>query len=311
MTRVRRASCCSPSAARRGRTTSCRSCATSPAAAGIPDERLAEVAEHYHHFGGVSPINAQNRALIAALRAEFDRARHRAADLLGQPQLEARTSPTRCGGCATTGVARRAGVRHQRDRRPTPAAGSTATTSPRRARVAGDGRAGAGQAAALLRPSRLRRRQRRRACARRWPRCRASTRDDARLVFTAHSIPVTMNADVRAAARRAVPGSSSARPPGWWPRRCAAPGAEFDLVWQSRSGPPQVPWLEPDINDHLRVAGRRRASAPVVVAPTGFVSDHLEVLLGPRHRGAGDRGRARPAPSPGPAPPARTRRSSR
>ncbi len=38
---------------------------------GIPDERLAEVAEHYQHFGGVSPINAQNRALIEALRAEF------------------------------------------------------------------------------------------------------------------------------------------------------------------------------------------------------------------------------------------------
>src|ERR1700759_4264282 len=38
---------------------------------GIPDERLAEVAEHYQHFGGVSPINEQNRALIAALRDEF------------------------------------------------------------------------------------------------------------------------------------------------------------------------------------------------------------------------------------------------
>ena len=55
------------------------------------------------------------------------------------------------------------------------------------------------------------------------------------------------------------------------------PGAEFDLVWQSRSGPPQVPWLEPDINDHLRALAAAGIRA-VVVAPTGFVSDHLEVL---------------------------------
>jgi ferrochelatase len=54
-------------------------------------------------------------------------------------------------------------------------------------------------------------------------------------------------------------------------------GAEFDLVWQSRSGPPQVPWLEPDINDQLRALAADGVRA-VVLAPTGFVSDHLEVL---------------------------------
>ena len=54
-------------------------------------------------------------------------------------------------------------------------------------------------------------------------------------------------------------------------------GAPFDLVWQSRSGPPQVPWLEPDVNDHLRdlaAAGTRA----VVVSPSGFISDHIEVV---------------------------------
>jgi ferrochelatase len=54
-------------------------------------------------------------------------------------------------------------------------------------------------------------------------------------------------------------------------------GADFDLVWQSRSGPPVVPWLEPDINDHLRALADRGISA-VVVAPTGFISDHMEVV---------------------------------
>src|SRR5207253_7011573 len=53
-------------------------------------------------------------------------------------------------------------------------------------------------------------------------------------------------------------------------------GAEFDLVWQSRAGPPQMPWLEPDINDHLEDLAARGVSA-VVVAPSGFVSDHVEV----------------------------------
>jgi protoporphyrin/coproporphyrin ferrochelatase len=51
----------------------------------------------------------------------------------------------------------------------------------------------------------------------------------------------------------------------------------WDLVWQSRSGPPQVPWLEPDILDHLRVL--REQNVPgVVIAPIGFLSDHVEVL---------------------------------
>jgi protoporphyrin/coproporphyrin ferrochelatase len=54
------------------------------------------------------------------------------------------------------------------------------------------------------------------------------------------------------------------------------PGAEFDLVWQSRSGPPQVPWLEPDLNDHLRALAASGTRA-VAVTPSGFVSDHVEV----------------------------------
>ncbi|WP_007027791.1 ferrochelatase, partial [Saccharomonospora iraqiensis] len=53
--------------------------------------------------------------------------------------------------------------------------------------------------------------------------------------------------------------------------------ADHDLVWQSRSGPPEVPWLEPDIVDHLDTVHADGASG-VVVCPVGFVSDHLEVL---------------------------------
>jgi ferrochelatase len=54
------------------------------------------------------------------------------------------------------------------------------------------------------------------------------------------------------------------------------PGADYDLAWQSRSGPPQVPWLEPDINDHLTDLAARGVRS-VVITPSGFVSDHIEV----------------------------------
>jgi ferrochelatase len=56
-----------------------------------------------------------------------------------------------------------------------------------------------------------------------------------------------------------------------------APGREFDLVWQSRSGPPSVPWLEPDVNDHLRALAEAGEKA-VVLFPIGFISDHVEVV---------------------------------
>ena len=58
----------------------------------------------------------------------------------------------------------------------------------------------------------------------------------------------------------------------------AAPDLPWDLVWQSRSGPPQVPWLEPDVNDHLAALAGQRASPASWCSPIGFVSDHLEVV---------------------------------
>jgi ferrochelatase len=102
----------------------------------------------------------------------------------------------------------------------------------------------------------------------------AEHRAQARLVFTAHSVPVSMNrtagpsGGLYLAQHRATAALVA--------QAVRGPGAEFDLVWQSRSGPPQVPWLEPDINDQLRTLAAAGTRA-VVVAPTGFVSDHLEV----------------------------------
>jgi protoporphyrin/coproporphyrin ferrochelatase len=59
-------------------------------------------------------------------------------------------------------------------------------------------------------------------------------------------------------------------------QRCL-PDLGWDLVWQSRSGPPSVPWLEPDVNEHLRLLAKEGVTQ-VVVTPIGFVSDHLEVV---------------------------------
>ena len=97
----------------------------------------------------------------------------------------------------------------------------------------------------------------------------------ARLVFTAHSIPTAMNA----ASGPGGVGRYQAQllETAALVAAAAAPELSWDLVWQSRSGPPQVPWLEPDINDHLTALAEKGVT-DVVVSPIGFVSDHLEVL---------------------------------
>jgi protoporphyrin/coproporphyrin ferrochelatase len=95
-----------------------------------------------------------------------------------------------------------------------------------------------------------------------------------RLVFTAHSIPVSM-------ARGAGPDGgryeAQLREAAGLVAAAAAPDLSWDLVWQSRSGPPRVPWLEPDVNDHLEALAAAGTRA-VVVSPIGFISDHLEVV---------------------------------
>ncbi len=96
-------------------------------------------------------------------------------------------------------------------------------------------------------------------------------RAGARLVFTAHSIPDrTRDRCGPDLYRRQVAHTSALV--------AAASGyAEFDQVWQSRSGPPQVPWLEPDVADHLDALAARGTRA-VIVCPVGFVADHIEVV---------------------------------
>jgi len=94
------------------------------------------------------------------------------------------------------------------------------------------------------------------------------------LMFTAHSIPTSMaaacdyEAQLRVAAQLVTDGVNAARG--------ESPELDHVLVWQSRSGPPQVPWLEPDVNLALTDAAGEVAN--VVIVPVGFVSDHMEVM---------------------------------
>jgi protoporphyrin/coproporphyrin ferrochelatase len=239
---------------------------------GISDERLEAVAEHYWHFGGISPITAQNKALIAALRAEFDRRGIELPIYFGNRNwhpLLADTAQTmvddgiqHAAVLATSATSSYSGCRQYREdlRRTTEALGNRA---PRFTKLRHffdhpgfiQANSDAVRAALGTLPDHL--------------------RQDARLVFTAHSVPESMNDT--SGPQGGLYLAQQAETARLVADEVRGAGADFDLVWQSRSGPPRVPWLEPDINDHLRQLAKDGTSA-VVVAPTGFVSDHMEVV---------------------------------
>lgn len=237
---------------------------------GIPDERLASVAEHYAHFGGVSPINAQNRALIESLEAALA-ARGIAlpiywgnrnwAPFVGDTVARmADHGVRRALVFATSATSSYSSCRQYRE----DLAGAQTSEGPELVKlrhffdhpgfVAANAE-GVRDALELL---------------------PGDVRDDARLVFTAHSIPQSMN-DVAGPGRNGLYAAQQRETARLTAEAVRGAGADFDLVWQSRSGPPQVPWLEPDINVHLETLAAAGERA-VVVAPTGFVSDHIEVL---------------------------------
>jgi ferrochelatase len=237
---------------------------------GIPRKRLEEVAEHYHHFGGVSPINDQNKALIVALEKELAAAGIDVAVYWGNrnwvPYVEDAWRQLAEDGIEhvyvfpTSAYASFSGCRQYHEdiarARVAFGGGPTAEKLPHYFDAPGFVRANADALTTALES------------------LPADLRGTAALVATAHSIPDAMAAvagpdghayetELLAAAERVVAE--------------AAPGRTFDLVWQSRSGPPSVPWLEPDINDHLRALAEAGETA-VVVFPVGFISDHLEVI---------------------------------
>ncbi|MFB9728068.1 ferrochelatase [Haloechinothrix salitolerans] len=238
---------------------------------GVPRERLESVAEHYQHFGGVSPINELNRRGIKAVEAELDAQRIQLPVYFGnrnwQPYAEDAVA-----AMAADGV-RRAMVF------PTSAYGGYSSCRQydediTRAREAVPGA-----------PELVKLRHffdhplfvESFADAVVAARARLGVAgEQARLVFTAHSIPVSADA---AAGPPEEGGGRYSRQVREAARLVAerVGASEHDVVWQSRSGPPSVPWLEPDIVDHIEALHADGVTA-VVVCPIGFVSDHIEVI---------------------------------
>lgn len=240
---------------------------------GVPRARLLEVAEHYEHFGGVSPINARNRELIARLRAELAAAGIELPVYFGNRNWHPLVEDT-VAEMAAAGV-RRALVF------PTSAYGGYSACRQYHEDIA-RARASVGQGA----PELVKLRQffdhpefvasvtaAVRDAAAELP---DEHREQARLVFTAHSIPTAADA---AAGIPAEGGHRYSRQVAEAARLVAASlrVTDYDLVWQSRSGPPSVPWLEPDVLDHLDALHAKGVPA-VLLCPVGFVSDHVEVV---------------------------------
>jgi ferrochelatase len=255
---------------------------------GVPRDRLLEVAEHYQHFDGISPINGANRDLLDRIRAEFrdhgiglpvywgnrnwhpfveDTVATMAADGVTNALVFATSAYSGYSACRQywedldraraavgAGAPQLHKLRHFFDH---PGFVEPLVDSVR------------GAVASLA----------------------AVGVADPRLVFTAHSVPLAMAArsGPEALERELAPDE------GLYVRELAAaaqlvaeraaPMLGWDLVWQSRSGPPHVPWLEPDINDHLRALAADGVAA-VVAVPIGFVSDHVEVIWDLDHEAA-------------------------
>jgi ferrochelatase len=230
----------------------------------VPRERMLAVAEHYYHFDGRSPINDHNRELIAALRDVLkipiywgNRNWHpMLADTVRQMRDD---GIKRAIAFATSAFGSYSGCRQYQE-------------DIARARAAvGDG----APEIVKIRPfsghplfleamtDRVKR-----ALAQLLAQ-RPGEHAEARLVFTAHSVPVSM-AQTSPYVEELERASQSVAE--------AAGVRDWKLVYQSRSGPPTQPWLEPDISDYLRGLTPNEAASGIVIAPIGFLSDHMEVI---------------------------------
>jgi ferrochelatase len=246
---------------------------------GIPVERLTAVAEHYYAFGGKSPINDQNRLLLAALRSELDRRELATPVLWGNRNFDPFVVDTlreaheagmrRLVTIVTSAYTSYSSCRQYRE----DLAAAVAT-------LADEGRE---MTVDKVRPyfnhpgfSRVNARHVTEAV--RGLKQHPDT--EVRLVFVTHSIPEAMDdtsgpgdGEGNAYRREHLALASAITDEV---NATLGRGVEHELAYCSRSGPPNQPWLEPDVNDALRSLASAGVKT-VVMAPIGFVSDHMEV----------------------------------
>ncbi|MBL8209926.1 MAG: ferrochelatase [Bryobacterales bacterium] len=231
----------------------------------VPRERLLEVADHYHHFDGRSPINDQNRALLRALEAELAAHGPNLPIYWGNrnwhPLLPDTLRKMKEDGVkkaiafVTSAFSSYSGCRQYRENiAAAQAAVGEGAPQIDKIRVFYDYpefqeviRLEAEDAIAEL-PEPL--------------------RAGAHILFTAHSIPLSMAQGCKYVDQLKDASASVAKALG---------RDNYSLVYQSRSGPPQIPWLEPDVLVAIRDL-KAKGTEALVIVPIGFVSDHLEVL---------------------------------
>lgn len=232
----------------------------------VPRERLLAVAEHYYHFDGKSPINQQTRELIAALKNELaqngpklpvywgNRNWHpMLADTLRQMKQD---GVRRALAFVTSAYSSYSGCRQYRE------------DIARAQHEVGSGAPEVDKLRAFFNhPGFIEATEDRLRNA--LGEIPASARQNVQVVYIAHSIPLSMaNTCDYVRQLEEVRNLVSAR----------LGVANDALVYQSRSGAPGQPWLEPDILDYLREAKARNLASAVVLAPISFISDHMEVL---------------------------------
>ena len=231
----------------------------------VPRARLLQVAEHYYELGGKSPINDQNRALLAAVRAGLARrgcglpvywGNRNWHPLLPDALREmAGDGVRRALAFVTSAYSSYSGCRQYRE-----------NIEAARSELGGEAPAVDKIRPFFNHPGFVDATARRvREALARFPEGGAS---GTCVLYTAHSIPAAMAAGCRYVEQlretaRMVSERVGAR--------------RWELAFQSRSGPPTQPWLGPDVCDRIRELGRR-APARLCVAPLGFLSDHVEVL---------------------------------
>ena len=233
----------------------------------VPHERMLQVAEHYYHFGGKSPINDQNRQLIAALEAELAQHGPRLPIYWGNRNWNPMFADTlrkmkadgvrRALAFVTSAYSSYSGCRQYRE------------DIARAQEAAGEGvpivdkirafhnHPGFVEAVADRLKESLRS-------------ISQDRREAAHLIYTAHSIPTAMAQGCDYEKQLRETSRLVAEELG---------RTEWRLVYQSRSGPLTQPWLGPDILDCLREIKALGGSSDVVIVPIGFVSDHMEILF--------------------------------
>ena len=246
---------------------------------GVPAERLAEVAEHYYAVGGASPINAQCRELLANIRAAgldlpmYWGNRNWRPFLTDTVREMADAGVERAIAFVTSAYSSYSACRQYYD----DLDAAIAAVGPRAPRI--DKIRPYFNHPGFIEPFAA-------SVADALATLPDGAQGATRLICTAHSVPVGMAAASGSqTAGTAAPGAAGGRYAaelGEASRLIAERAVDgslpFDLVYQSRSGPPSVPWLAPDVNDHLRLLAAGGDVAGVVVAPVGFVSDHMEVI---------------------------------